>query len=243
MFCFQVDSKFYKESLLNCLERNPSLLNSLTAIHFEKKQNFGEEPLDQRLARFVFEKATRLKRVVSLVQFTDSDAIFANLQINAPLEYLMIKNVSDSSFEAIIKLTKTLQILNLAGSNKITTDGKLIILALSLLNYTTIVNYFTFLNKIYNLLFKCKGACRLINEMKSLTKLTVSHCPNIDNRLLKTAIATNRCIDIYCRKTSVKPKKFIEEYPNTYKEDCSFAVLLCSKAGCRYDCDNLSFWS
>ena len=78
--------------------------------------------------------------------------------------------------------------------------------------------------------------------MKFLKEFNVSQCKNIDNRLLKTAVSTKRWLDIYCRKTNVKPIEFIEEYPITRKEDCSSADLPCSQIGCRYDCYNLSFW-
>ena len=89
---------------------------------------------------------------------------------------------------------------------------------------------------------ECLGACRLVNEMTVLNNFTVSGCPNIDNRLLKTALTTGRWIDIYCMGTSVNLEEFILENTDTVKQECSSSPWPCSKIGCRYDCKDLAFW-
>ena len=81
------------------------------------------EPLDHRLGRFILEKATKLNKFLALIQFDDVDAMFSNLQINAPLEHLVVTNISDSSLDSIIQLANTLKMLDIRRSNKITTDG------------------------------------------------------------------------------------------------------------------------
>ena len=121
--CFKVDSQFYNESLWKCIEIKPNLLDSLVRFHIEKNNTIEEQLLDHRLFRFLLEKSTNLREVSSAINFDDGDAVFENLKINAPLTRLKLTNITDSSFEAIIQLAKTLQTLILHRCVQITNDG------------------------------------------------------------------------------------------------------------------------
>ena len=101
----------------------PNLVDSLISFYIEKNNTIEEQVLDHRLFRFLLEKSTNLREVSSAINFDDGDAVFENLKINAPITRLKLTNITDSSFEAIIQLAKTLKTLNFQGCVQITTDG------------------------------------------------------------------------------------------------------------------------
>ena len=71
----------------------------------------------------------------------------------------------------------------------------------------------------------------------------MSYCPKIDNTLLIAALALNREIRVYCKKTSVKVDEFKKEFPDTATHiinECD--VEYRCRNGCEYNIQQLSFW-
>ena len=134
------------------------------------------------------------------------------LIINAPLEKLKLVGVSDRSLDIIFKL-KSLKSLGLERSDEITNDGDTPFICL----------YLYFSLNVLKLIF-VQGACRSINELPHLEELSVSHCPKIENSLLKAALAIDRSLRVYCKNTNVKIYEFVKEFPNTVK-DCADKVI------------------
>ena len=97
-------------------------------------------------------------------------------------------------------------------------------------------------NQCIKLIF-VQGACRSINELPHLEELSVSHCPKIENSLLKAALAIDRSLRVYCKNTNVQIDEFVKEFPDTVKHcaDKCDTELRCRK-GCEYRYQNLKLY-
>ena len=97
-------------------------------------------------------------------------------------------------------------------------------------------------NQCIKLIF-VQGACRSINELPHLEELSVSHCPKIENSLLKAALAIDRSLRVYCKNTNVQIDEFVKEFPDTVKhcaDDCD-TEFRCRK-GCEYRYQNVKLY-
>ena len=76
-----------------------------------------------------------------------------------------------------------------------------------------------------------------------MEELSVSHCPKIENSLLKAAVATGRSLRVYCKNTNVKIDEFVKEFPNTVKDCADKCDKTCRcRKGCEYRYQNVKLY-
>ena len=83
-----------------------------------------ERACNNRVLRLLLERAIHLSTLIMFTDVDDIDAAFVDVRINAPLQNLQLRKISDVTIKAIGQLGKSLTKLVVENCDKITNDGK-----------------------------------------------------------------------------------------------------------------------